>query len=90
MVTLDVWQLIVERAVQDALEGDSKARDFVAKHVLGDNSLSLLELAINEKAGMTADVVIGSQAAGQKLRAGLLRVQCAISECDTSRSMAMD
>jgi hypothetical protein len=85
VVTLDVWQQIVERAVQDALEGESKARDFVAKYVLGDDTLSLLELAINERAGMTADVVIGSQAAGQKLRAGLLRVQCAITESEQGR-----
>jgi hypothetical protein len=58
----------------------------VAKHVLGDNSLSLLELAINEKSGMTADLVIGAQAAGQRLRAGLLRVQCAIAESNAGRS----
>jgi hypothetical protein len=82
VVTLDVWQQIVQRAAQDALEGDSKARDFVAKYVLGDDRVSLLELAINDRAGMSADVVIGGEAARQKLRAGILRLQCALTESD--------
>jgi hypothetical protein len=58
----------------------------VAKYVLGDDRVSLLELAINERAGMTADVVIGGEAGRQKLRAGLLRVQCVIAESNAGRS----
>ena len=43
VATLDVWHRICQRAVDDALAGDAKARDFLAKHLLQtDRTLTLL------------------------------------------------
>ena len=59
-VTLDAWRQIVQRAVADAVEGDAKAREWVAKFVVGNEPASLVQLAADEKAGLTADVAIES------------------------------
>lgn len=34
--TLDTWRVICERAVNDAKKGDPKARDWLAKYLVGD------------------------------------------------------
>lgn len=36
VIDLDQWQAICERARDDALNGDAKAREWIAKYLLGD------------------------------------------------------
>ena len=38
------WRAIVARAVTDAKGGNPKARDWLSKHLLGDDPLALVEL----------------------------------------------
>jgi hypothetical protein len=44
-VPLDDWKAIVARAVKDAKAGDARAREWLGKHLIGDEPLRLLELA---------------------------------------------
>ncbi len=53
-VTLDDWAQIVEQAVTDAKAGNSQARVFLARHLLGDAG-NLLQLAAREAAGRTPE-----------------------------------
>ena len=80
-VTLEVWQQIVERAVQDAKNGDAKAREWIAKYLIGDERPSLVLLAANERAGITADVAIDSLACKQQVSAMLANFQQALGTC---------
>ena len=43
-VTLTDWRGIVKRAVADAKAGDAQARNWLGKHLCGDNPLALVEL----------------------------------------------
>jgi hypothetical protein len=47
-VPLDTWQSICKRAADDALAGDAKARDWLAKWLLGTDSRGLTVLAAEE------------------------------------------
>jgi hypothetical protein len=47
-VPLDTWQAICERAADDALAGDARARDWLAKWLLGIESRLLTTLAAEE------------------------------------------
>ncbi len=47
-VPLDTWQAICMRAADDALAGDAKARDWLAKWLLGIESRLLTTLAAEE------------------------------------------
>lgn len=51
VVRLDTWQAICQRAVNDALEGDAKARDWLAKWLMGLESRLLTVLAAEESGG---------------------------------------
>jgi hypothetical protein len=44
-VALEDWRQIVARAVQDAKAGDARAREWLSKHLMGDDPLALAELA---------------------------------------------
>ena len=44
IVTLDAWTKICIRAVEDATKGDSTARAWIAKYVLGDVQIRLGEI----------------------------------------------
>jgi hypothetical protein len=72
-VTLEAWRQIVDRAVADALKGDGKARDFLAKYLIGDNPPSLTELAAAQEAGMTVDDQIAASAGQLRLHAQMTR-----------------
>ncbi len=37
-VSLDDWRTVVVRAVADARKGDARARDWLAKHLVGDQT----------------------------------------------------
>jgi hypothetical protein len=47
-VPLDTWQSICKRAADDALAGDARARDWLAKWLLGVESRLLTVLAAEE------------------------------------------
>jgi hypothetical protein len=47
-VPLETWQAICARAAEDALAGDAKARDWLAKWLLGLESRLLTTLAAEE------------------------------------------
>jgi hypothetical protein len=47
-VPLDTWQAICKRAADDALAGDARARDWLAKWLLGLESRLLTVLAAEE------------------------------------------
>jgi hypothetical protein len=51
-VSLDDWRDIVRAAVTVAKQGDAKARDWLARHLLGENPISLTALAADEAAGL--------------------------------------
>ena len=58
-VGLDDWQRIVEKAKEDALSGDSRAREWLARYLLGDPPpKTLLDLAV-----MARDQAISDAAA---------------------------
>ena len=40
-LTPEKWEAIVERAIADAAQGDSKAREWISKWVLGDGQLPI-------------------------------------------------
>jgi hypothetical protein len=44
-VSIEDWQAIVKRALDDAKGGDYRARDWLGKYLVGDDLLSVLELA---------------------------------------------
>ncbi len=48
------WEAIVSKTVEQAEEGDYRARDFLARWVLPKDK-SLLELAYEERRGMTSE-----------------------------------
>jgi hypothetical protein len=52
------WRDIVQRAVDDALAGDAKARAWLAKHLLPGKSNPLREIAVVEAAGGDLDTEI--------------------------------
>jgi hypothetical protein len=54
-VPLDTWQAICQRAADDALAGDAKARDWLAKWLLGLESRLLTTLAAEELVAVPAD-----------------------------------
>lgn len=47
-VPLDLWRQIVDRAAQDALAGDAKARDWLTRYILGAEPIKPSELAADE------------------------------------------
>ena len=55
---LGAWRGIIKRAVKDAENGDSKAREFISKYALGSTPKSLTELAIRDELGVTSEAEI--------------------------------
>jgi hypothetical protein len=49
-VPLTKWKRIVARAVEDALQGDPKARRWLGEHLLGNQPDALMNLAVTELA----------------------------------------
>jgi hypothetical protein len=56
-VSLADWRDVVARALADAKNGDGKARDWLAKYLLGSgaNSCTLLNIATDESLGLTPE-----------------------------------
>ena len=55
-VPLEAWTAIVERAVSDAKDGDDKARNWLAKYVIGDAPIGLTELLARELLDIDVDL----------------------------------
>jgi hypothetical protein len=54
-VSLADWREVVARAVADAKAGDSAARVWLTKHLLGEKPPALLNLAAGEQLGLSGD-----------------------------------
>lgn len=61
-VSLDAWKAVVARAVADAKAGDARAREWLSRHVLGEQPPSLKGLVIAEAAGISAEGEIAAEA----------------------------
>jgi hypothetical protein len=58
LVPLDTWREICQTTVEAAKAGDPKARDWLARYLLGPEPLKLLAVAADEAAGFsTADLI---------------------------------
>lgn len=64
-VSLDDWRDVVTRAVVDAKAGDSAARAWLTKYLVGDKPLTHLDLAAGEARGFTADEEVRDASARQ-------------------------
>jgi len=78
-VPLEVWGQIVDRAVADALAGDAKAREWLAKYLLGSDPMKLLDLAADEEAGIDEQQAVTLQANKHASAAKLDRLLSSIS-----------
>jgi hypothetical protein len=58
VVSLEDWREIVAHAVEVAKQGDDKARQWLAKYVVGDNPISLTELLARELLDIDADLEV--------------------------------
>lgn len=67
-VPLDAWQTIVSRAVADAQAGDARARDWVARHVLGSEPPSLVSIAAIEQRAATGIEVVEDEVTREAAR----------------------
>ncbi len=58
-ITLDDWRGICSKAVEDAKSGNSKARDWVTKYVMGnDTKSSLMDVAVRDALAITSEMDI--------------------------------
>lgn len=58
-ITLDDWRGICSKAVEDAKTGNSKARDWVTKYVMGnDTKTSLMDVAVRDALSITSEMDI--------------------------------
>lgn len=53
VVTMDVWRSIVQKAAEDAQDGNPQARAWVTRIVLGAQPMSLTALAVRESLGVS-------------------------------------
>ncbi len=54
-VSLDDWREVVSRAVADAKAGDARARDWLTRHLVGEQPPKLIDVAEQEARGRTVD-----------------------------------
>jgi hypothetical protein len=60
-VPLETWREICREAAERAKAGDAKARDWLARHLLGEKPILLVHLAADERVGFTAEDEIEQQ-----------------------------
>jgi hypothetical protein len=61
-VSLETWRQIIERAIDDAIRGDSRAREWLSQYLLGEDRVSLVRIAAKERVGLSPDAEIDSVA----------------------------
>jgi len=74
-VSLEDWRKVVARAVADAKSGDARAREWIARYVLGSESTVLLNLAASELAEYTPETRIAERAEQYRLIQSLAGVR---------------
>ncbi len=89
-VTLDDWREIVMRAVADAKGGDAKAREWLSERLMGSEPSSLLQLAADERAGLTSEAAINALAARSQFRGQLFAFQQLLAQSIHSPSIKSD
>jgi hypothetical protein len=60
-VPLETWREICKKAAEQAKQGYSKPREWLARYLLGEERMELLTLAADEYAGHTADAEVERQ-----------------------------
>jgi hypothetical protein len=55
LVPLETWREICRQTVEAARAGDPKARDWLARYLIGDSPMKLLHLAADERAAYSPD-----------------------------------
>jgi hypothetical protein len=68
-VSLEDWRAVVSKALANAKRGDSRARDWLTKYLLGNDPPQLLDLAARERRGETVDEVVDGLAGKQRREA---------------------
>lgn len=61
-VPLDLWREICQSAAERAKAGDAKAREWLARYLMGENPLHLLSIAGDESVGYTTEAEIAATA----------------------------
>jgi hypothetical protein len=54
-VSLADWRKVCDKALADAKEGDSRAREWLSNRLLGDGAVDLMGLAVREMANLVTD-----------------------------------
>ncbi len=67
-VTLEDWEQICKRAVEDARAGDAKARDWLTRYCLGKDPQSLMELAAKDARGVSSEDEVDQKAQREEKR----------------------
>ncbi len=61
-VSIDDWRGIISKAREDALAGDHQARQWLTHFLIGDERISLTQLAALEHLGLSADLEVAGLA----------------------------
>jgi hypothetical protein len=69
LVPLETWREICLKTIEDAKYGDPKARDWLARYLIGPKPLTLLDLAADERAVFNAaDEIERERKSREKMR----------------------
>ena len=72
VVSIEDWAQICKRAVEDAKEGNAKAREWLTRYCLGKDPQSLMELVSKEARGFSSDDEIDQKAIREEKRDGVV------------------
>jgi hypothetical protein len=69
LVPLETWREICQKTIEDARNGDPKARDWLARFLIGPKPLALLDLAADERADFSVvDEIERERKSREKMR----------------------
>src|SRR5262245_10415715 len=68
VVPLETWREICQATVERAKAGDPKARDWLARYLIGEKPPKLLDLAADELTGHTAEAEIRQEGKSRENR----------------------
>ena len=60
-LSLETWGEICDKAIEQAKEGEPKAREWLSRYAIGAEPLSLLELAANEALGLSSVYAVAAR-----------------------------
>jgi hypothetical protein len=58
LVSLETWREICQRTVEAAKAGNPKARDWLARYLIGPDPMGLVDMAADERAGFSTDELV--------------------------------